>query len=134
LPIEGLNVVRVGVAESSTSLEGWEWGAVFGRGVAGDEAMTSSRDMLFARGELTGRNVAAIATVTLINDDGAYKCGGRRASKVGHRGEDVDVAQEEGRRRGILCTNYEYAWLWLWLPPGRKDLVARREWTGQGQP
>lgn len=35
---------------------------MLGRGVAGDEAMTSSRETGFASGEFTGRNAAAMAT------------------------------------------------------------------------
>lgn len=61
--MEPAKVARVGVAESSKDLGGSGRGAVLGRGVAGDEAMTSSRDMVVANGEFTGRKAAAMATI-----------------------------------------------------------------------
>lgn len=55
-----VKLARVGVVASSIDFAGSVCGAVFGRGVAGDGVMAVSL-LTSARGELTGRNVAAIS-------------------------------------------------------------------------
>lgn len=71
---------------------------MLGRGVAGDEAMTSSRETGFASGEFTGRNAAAMATEVggVIDGDARYRrrCDGCCVVSRDHQ-------SEEGEKRGL---------------------------------